>query len=187
MSTNWDDASKTSEQSESHCSLAPASTCLCSCWWQTFRAYDVKMMWLTTRLTIFETLTASRVCGYSMIHYNVHVTTALLTAQSVTSKFTLLCFEYCRWSGYFLYSFLSHFFQDMPTNLYYNLFVFDQHREKNKLSRETRYRPISEFTDASNVSQTRLAEVSTYNAYYDNDRLKTLLLPFQLRRNVLFY
>jgi len=36
--------------------LALASTCLRSCWRRTFRAYnyDVKMMWLTTHLTIFE-------------------------------------------------------------------------------------------------------------------------------------
>ena len=39
--------------------VAPASTCWCSCWRQTFRAYDVKTMWLTTRLTISETITAS--------------------------------------------------------------------------------------------------------------------------------
>jgi len=46
---------------------APASTCLRSCWRQTFRAYyDVKMMWLTTHLTIFETITASRVCRNSV-------------------------------------------------------------------------------------------------------------------------
>ena len=31
----------------------------------------VKMMWLTTRLTIFETITASRVCRYSTIHWHV--------------------------------------------------------------------------------------------------------------------
>jgi len=31
--------------------VAPTSTCLCSCWRQTFWAYDVKLMWLTTRLT----------------------------------------------------------------------------------------------------------------------------------------
>ena len=41
--------------------MAPASTCLRSCWRQTFRAYDVKMMWLSTRLTILETITASHV------------------------------------------------------------------------------------------------------------------------------
>jgi len=51
-------------RSESYCywtwccwRMAPASACLRSCWIQTFRAYDVKMMWLrllvTTRLTIF--------------------------------------------------------------------------------------------------------------------------------------
>ena len=39
--------------------VAPASTCLRLCWRQTFRAYDVKTMWLTTRSTIFERITAS--------------------------------------------------------------------------------------------------------------------------------
>jgi len=39
--------------------VAPASTCLRSCWRQTFRAYDVKTMWLTTRSMIFETITDS--------------------------------------------------------------------------------------------------------------------------------
>jgi len=34
----------------------------------------------------FEIITASRVCGYSMVHYNVHVSTALM-AQYVTSNF----------------------------------------------------------------------------------------------------
>jgi len=43
--------------------MAPASTCLCSCWRHTFRAYDVKMMWLTTRSTIFDEFRS-----YSMIH-----------------------------------------------------------------------------------------------------------------------
>jgi len=37
-------------------------------WTMTFRAYYVKMMWLTARLMIFETVTANRVRGYSMIH-----------------------------------------------------------------------------------------------------------------------
>jgi len=36
-----------------------ASTCLYSCWRQTFREYDVKTMCLTARSTIFETITAS--------------------------------------------------------------------------------------------------------------------------------
>jgi len=71
MSTNWD-ASKTSELSESRCSLnlqlASTSTCLHSRWKQTFRAY-AKMICdlLSGRLTIFETITASRFCSYSMI------------------------------------------------------------------------------------------------------------------------
>jgi len=39
--------------------VAPASTCSRSCWRWTFRAYNVKTMWLTTRSTIFETITAS--------------------------------------------------------------------------------------------------------------------------------
>jgi len=38
------------------------------------RVYTVKMMWLTTRLMIFDA-TASHVFGYSMIHSNVHVST----------------------------------------------------------------------------------------------------------------
>jgi len=62
MLMNWDDASKTSEQSDSrrtlNASIPPASTC----WRQTFPAYDAKMMWLTTSLTIFET-TTSRGCS----------------------------------------------------------------------------------------------------------------------------
>jgi len=38
----------------------------------TFQACSEKTMGLTTDLTIFETITASRVCGYSMIHQKVH-------------------------------------------------------------------------------------------------------------------
>jgi len=37
-------------------------------WRRTFRTCSVKMMWRTTRLTIFETMIASCICGYSMIH-----------------------------------------------------------------------------------------------------------------------
>jgi len=54
--------------------------------------YSVKMMRLITSLIIFETLTASFVCGYFMIHRNVHISTAL-TAQSVTSNFPR-CFQH---------------------------------------------------------------------------------------------
>jgi len=36
--------------------MVPAFTRLCSCWRQTFWAYAVNMMWLTTSLTIFETI-----------------------------------------------------------------------------------------------------------------------------------
>jgi len=65
--------------------VTAASTRLCSYWRRTFWAYDVKMMWLTTRLTIFfERLAASQVCRYSTIHSNVHVITAS-KAQSVTN------------------------------------------------------------------------------------------------------
>ena len=32
-------------------------------------------MWFTTRWTIFEFVTASRICGYAMIYSNVHVDT----------------------------------------------------------------------------------------------------------------
>jgi len=39
-----------------------------SCWPQTFRAYNVKMMRLPTCLMIFETITASCARSYSMIH-----------------------------------------------------------------------------------------------------------------------
>jgi len=40
-------------------------------WRRTFWVYNVKMMWLTTHLTIFKTLTASYGCGHSIIHYNI--------------------------------------------------------------------------------------------------------------------
>ena len=43
--------------------VAPASRCLWLWWRQTFWAYDEQMMWLTTRLMITETITASRVCN----------------------------------------------------------------------------------------------------------------------------
>jgi len=43
--------------------VAPASMCLRLCWRQIFRAYDVNIC-----LTIFETITASSVCRYWMIH-----------------------------------------------------------------------------------------------------------------------
>jgi len=41
----------------------------------------------STRFTIFETITACRVCSYLMIHQDIHVSTAL-TAQSVTFNFS---------------------------------------------------------------------------------------------------
>ena len=93
LSTNWNHASRTTGQIWItlfiECAVgdvAPASTRLRSRWRQTFRSCDVNIMWLTTRLTIFETITTSRVCRYAVIHSNVHVSTAL-TAQSVTSNF----------------------------------------------------------------------------------------------------
>ena len=47
---------------------------------------SVKMVLLTTRLTIFEAITASRVRGYSIIiRTYVHVSTAF-TAQAVISN-----------------------------------------------------------------------------------------------------
>jgi len=57
--------------------LAPASTRLRSCWKQTFTA------WCKDDVTYYFTadfceVTASRVCLYSMIHWNVHVNTALM-------------------------------------------------------------------------------------------------------------
>jgi len=57
------------------------------CWWhgemstssarQTFWLYDVKMTWLTTRLTIFETITASCVRSCSVVHQNVCIRSTL--------------------------------------------------------------------------------------------------------------
>jgi len=37
-------------------------------WRRTFRAYSLNMMCLTTSLTIFETIIASRGCGYTIYH-----------------------------------------------------------------------------------------------------------------------
>jgi len=130
--TNWNDSSRTSEQSKSRCLSnvrlgRSAVVYLHSCWWQAFEAYDIKMMWFTICFTIFETITASSVCINDS--WNVHVSTAL-TAQSVTSN--------CRWSGHFLqvcwvflpgqaykFSYLTdteqkmsvHFFRDMVYNM----------------------------------------------------------------------
>jgi len=39
-----------------------------------------------------------------------------------------------RWSEHFLHSFVSCFFRDISTNFYWNRFIFDQHRAKDKLA-----------------------------------------------------
>jgi len=46
-------------------------TRLCFCWRQISRAYDVKMMWITTFFSIFETTIASRVCDKCICKYRV--------------------------------------------------------------------------------------------------------------------
>ena len=74
------------------------------------------MMWLITRLTIFNTITASRFWSFSVIHKNVHVST-VLTAQSLQFSEDSAT-TYFRWSGYFLHCFVKCFFQDMPTNFF---------------------------------------------------------------------
>ena len=67
--------------------VAPASTCLRSCWMRTFWAHAViKMMW---HLWLFKrqlTITASYVCRYSVSCSNVHFI-IVLTAHSGTSTF----------------------------------------------------------------------------------------------------
>ena len=71
MSTNWNDASN--PVNNLHHAVtehavgdgAIVYTRLRSYWRQIFRVYHVKMTQLTTRLTTFETITASRVCVYS--------------------------------------------------------------------------------------------------------------------------
>ena len=60
--------------------MAPASTRLRSRWKRTFRAYDVQI-----HITILRQ-TASRVCGYSMIHELVHVSNAVTAHSTKTNQ-----------------------------------------------------------------------------------------------------
>jgi len=128
MSTNWDDESRTSEQSGSHCAL----NVRLATWRQ--RLYilvfmleaDISRIWcktvkddvISTRLTI-----ASLVCGYSICHFKV---LKVLLAHIIGEV------------GTFTY-FGVRFFRDMSTNFYWNWFIFDRHRAKNKLLRFLRH------------------------------------------------
>jgi len=73
MSTNWNDASRTNDQIWIPLILATWRQRLCwhLCWNQIFRAFDVKMMWITARLTIFDTMTASCVQWYIKMYMQV--------------------------------------------------------------------------------------------------------------------
>jgi len=102
--------------------VAAASVCLRLCWRQTFRAYDVKMTWLTARLTFFETITASRFVTIqwfikmhmSVLHWRLNLSLQISQGSAVT---------YFRWSGHFLHSFVKCSLQDMPTNFYWNWLI----------------------------------------------------------------
>jgi len=104
--------------------VAPASTCLPSCWRQTFRAYDVKMMWLYMSDDSWDNDYQS-FCSYSMIHQNV--STALTSSSSLLSLQISQgsASTYYRWSEHFL-----HIGQYMPTILYWNRFTLTNREQK---------------------------------------------------------
>jgi len=98
-------------------------------WRRTFQAYDVKMMWLTTRLTILRhkltIITDSHVFLCSMIHWNVHVLIAL-TAQSVLF-FPRHCLRDSNWALH------VQFISERAYQLLYILFIFDRHKAKKQV------------------------------------------------------
>jgi len=77
----------------------------------------------------FETITASRVCRYSVNHSNVfwQLNQTLRISQGRAST-------YFRWNGHFLYIFVERLFLDIPANFHWNRFLFDRSRTKDKLA-----------------------------------------------------
>jgi len=128
MSTNWQGASRVGERmwitlisKHEVGDVAPASTCLRSWWRQTFRAYDVKLMWLTTRFTIFETITASRPVMFVAIQWfeDVHINTTLTLDGSICHlKFSKVvpAHKYFKQTWQFMHIFVMSVLQDMRTN-----------------------------------------------------------------------
>jgi len=90
-------------------------------WRRTFRAYNVRC--LTANLTIFESVTASRVCSAidslkCTIKYSINSSMSLQISQGSAASI------YFR---HFMHSFVKCLFQDMPTNFYWNWFINDRH------------------------------------------------------------
>ena len=77
-------------------------------------------------IIIIGTISASRVCGHSMIHQNVHVS-SMLKAQSVTSNFSGSTSTRFKWIGHFMHTFVTCLFQAMPTTFHWNQFIVDRH------------------------------------------------------------
>jgi len=117
-----------------------------------------------TRVTFFQTVTASHVCRYRVNHSTVHLIIALTTQTLLISQGS-----YFRWSRHFifilwrvyswtflrlrndlycvgwgvkLYSLthsLTHSPQDIPTNFHWNQFMFDKPRAKDNLAPFSRH------------------------------------------------
>jgi len=96
-----------------------------------YSVWSVKMMRLTTRLTIFERqqLPVVFVANQRFIKMYICWWLNLTLRISQDSAST-----YFRWSGHFMYCFVKCLFLDMSTNFYWNRFIFDRHRAKDMLA-----------------------------------------------------
>jgi len=95
------------------------------------------VMWHVRQWLFWERITVSHVHCYSVNHskgdkctLNYCVNGSILTFQISQGSAS----TYFRWSGNFRHSFVKGFFRDNPSNFYWNRFIFDRQRAKNKLA-----------------------------------------------------